>query len=422
MSIIGQKILLDIDRKLRKSTEEAYRPHLDKQITILDLSYAALKASFDPSGEDTYTRVNYTTTLDLLRSSPNVRIERSLKSASSFIKDPDKRYDKCVFVEDPTYGVFLIGSNFTKLQRTISSALKGIDSIFGRVRDSGVIQTNVRHISSGTYSFTRSPLQVKILDILTSVPTRLRDPIEAELNKIYNSHTGNIEYSFKRPEVAKAITRNFGTLSVVVTLHTTEKSSSLARIEKEVETSIRRLLENTYFREQILGPKDSGSILKDIEHMLVSTLKTGKSESIKIGKQSTEKLKGRSSSSKTSGISAAKLRDTSGHFTNLVKLQDLINISLHDQIQKNMGNGNSTSILNYRTGRFAKSAKVEKMSMSREGNLTAFYTYMKYPYQTFEPGYAQGIPTSRNPRVLISKSIREVASKLIINKLKASII
>ena len=76
------------------------------------------------------------------------------------------------------------------------------------------------------------------------------------------------------------------------------------------------------------------------------------------------------------------------------------------------------NILNYRTGRFAESAKVTSISQ-RQGLITAFYTYMKNPYQTFEPGFKQGSPASRSPKLLISKSIREIVANKVSNKLRA---
>ena len=84
-----------------------------------------------------------------------------------------------------------------------------------------------------------------------------------------------------------------------------------------------------------------------------------------------------------------------------------------------MGDGSSKRILNYRTGRFAESAKVETMSQSRQGMITAFYSYMKNPYQTFEPGFKQGSPKTRDPKLLISQSIREIAATRVGNQLRA---
>ena len=84
-----------------------------------------------------------------------------------------------------------------------------------------------------------------------------------------------------------------------------------------------------------------------------------------------------------------------------------------------MGSGTEKRILNYRTGRFAGSAKVESMSQSRQGMITAFYSYMKNPYQTFEPGFRQGSPKTRDPKLLISQSIREIAATRVGNQLRA---
>ena len=104
---------------------------------------------------------------------------------------------------------------------------------------------------------------------------------------------------------------------------------------------------------------------------------------------------------------------------NLTSLQSLINSHLQNVISANMGDGSSKRILNYRTGRFAASAKVETMSQSRQGMITAFYSYMKNPYQTFEPGFKQGSPKTRDPKLLISQSIREIAATRVGNQLRA---
>ena len=95
------------------------------------------------------------------------------------------------------------------------------------------------------------------------------------------------------------------------------------------------------------------------------------------------------------------MRTTSGQFTSLVSLQNLLNQGLASQIQKNMGKGDRRDILNYRSGRFAESAKVETMSQSREGMITAFY---------------------RDPKLLISKSIREIGATMVGNRMRAVLV
>ena len=97
----------------------------------------------------------------------------------------------------------------------------------------------------------------------------------------------------------------------------------------------------------------------------------------------------------------------------------LINQHLQNVISANMGDGSQRNILNYRTGRFAGSTKVESMSQSRAGMITAFYSYMKNPYATFAEGGKQENPRTRNPKLLISKSIREIAMGKVGNRLRA---
>jgi hypothetical protein len=51
--------------------------------------------------------------------------------------------------------------------------------------------------------------------------------------------------------------------------------------------------------------------------------------------------------------------------------------------------------------------------------ITAFYSYMKNPYATFSGGGQQQYPRSRDPKLLISKSIREIAATQVGNRLRA---
>lgn len=137
-------------------------------------------------------------------------------------------------------------------------------------------------------------------------------------------------------------------------------------------------------------------------------------ESKRITTTTKSSVKNTDSSTK---VKAPKQKIPSIKSTSLVNLDSLlayINANLHEQLRKNM----RSPALNYQTGRFASSAKVEKMSESRNGMITAFYSYMKNPYQTFEPGFKQG-SEKRNPKTLISKSIREIAAQQVGNRLRA---
>ena len=69
--------------------------------------------------------------------------------------------------------------------------------------------------------------------------------------------------------------------------------------------------------------------------------------------------------------------------------------------------------LENRSGRFAESVKVTEITQTRKGYPSVGYTYRRDPYQIFETGtgkepWADG---SRDPRELIDKSIREIATQ-----------
>lgn len=120
--------------------------------------------------------------------------------------------------------------------------------------------------------------------------------------------------------------------------------------------------------------------------------------------------------------SKQRLKTTRGQFYSLVKLKDLLNSMLNQKIRENMGDGSRRDILNLRSGRFAGSVKVENVTQSREGMITAFYTYMKNPYATFSEGGKQQYPKSRDPKLLIAKSIRDIAATKVANRLRAVVV
>ena len=111
------------------------------------------------------------------------------------------------------------------------------------------------------------------------------------------------------------------------------------------------------------------------------------------------------------------IRNLRGQFASQTNLFALITALLPAAIEANM----KTPNLNYRTGRFAESVELKSLQLSRDGSITAFLTYMKYPYETYEPGFARAY-LNKYPSSLIDQSVREVASKLVSNRLRTVII
>lgn len=83
-----------------------------------------------------------------------------------------------------------------------------------------------------------------------------------------------------------------------------------------------------------------------------------------------------------------------------------MNARLPEVVAKNMRKPG----LEYQSGRFAKSVKITDVMLTPKGFPSVGYTYMLYPYQTFEPGFAQG-NLEKDPRTLIDRSIREIAAQ-----------
>lgn len=203
------------------------------------------------------------------------------------------------------------------------------------------------------------------------------------------------------------------------------------KLSKEAQANLDRILKNVEVMEKIISSPGSRAIPEHVGYLISCTLQGIKAKQETSAAKVTGKLLD-SKATKATGkriqvvntkikvVSKAKaIRTVQGKFYSLASLQLLINSQLQDVISANMGSGDSRNTLNYRTGRFAASASVTKMSQSREGMITAFYTYMKNPYQTFEPGFKQGSPKTRDPKLLIGRSIRDIAATKVANTLRA---
>ena len=145
-------------------------------------------------------------------------------------------------------------------------------------------------------------------------------------------------------------------------------------------------------------------------------LKMAKDANIKGKTSRTKSLKDRSKASqmKIIGAKAAssykakagttRANENSKTAESPIALRNILNEYLPQTVAKNMG----SPALNFRTGRFANSARVENLAIGPRGGLHIDYTYMREPYETFEPGGKQG-SSQRDPKKLIGGSIRELA-------------
>lgn len=101
-------------------------------------------------------------------------------------------------------------------------------------------------------------------------------------------------------------------------------------------------------------------------------------------------------------------KEKSTNTTDLNSLLNFLNSKMHDKIRENMGKGGSKQVLNYKTGRFAKSAKIQSLyEVNEKGAIGAQVKYMRYPYGVFEPG-GRLHKAGRDPHRIFGRSIRQI--------------
>lgn len=109
-----------------------------------------------------------------------------------------------------------------------------------------------------------------------------------------------------------------------------------------------------------------------------------------------------------------KLHQKTNAGPSLFSLAVLINAKLPETVAKNMG----FPKLVWRKGRFAESVQVMNVIKTPKGFPSFEYTYQRDPYQVFEVGIGKKpwSTINRDPKKIISKSIREIAATFAIGR------
>lgn len=131
---------------------------------------------------------------------------------------------------------------------------------------------------------------------------------------------------------------------------------------------------------------------------------------VKGKKGKTRKSKARKPNSKVL-LAARSGNRTSTKGQSPIALLTLINKVLPRELMKNMTGVYPRSLEN-RTGRFRQSAQVTQVIPFPQ-SVEIQYTYMKDPYEVFEPGSGNPLAsTGRDPRRIIGGTIREIAQEM----------
>lgn len=199
--------------------------------------------------------------------------------------------------------------------------------------------------------------------------------------------------------------------------------------ERWIVDTVREFFELSVQNNTLVNMEGSPSLKETIEIVTLDTLVGKKKQKgVKVTrrvnkkkdtkrKSVTTKSKKVTNKAKTNAPKRGKApirakKKTKENVISFPKIFAILKSRINAVVAKNMG----SPALNYRTGRFAASVDIIEVSPTAQGFPSVGYTYMKRPYQTFEPGFLQGSP-DRDPRKLIDMSIREIASQLAIGRL-----
>ena len=166
--------------------------------------------------------------------------------------------------------------------------------------------------------------------------------------------------------------------------------------------------------EKTLRQKALGAF-KGVENTTVTSKKTTKKNAkntrTKVNpKKSQSVRRGKRKITGKSRVAAGKISAAS----QATYIMTELNKKLPSKVRDNM----QAPALENRTGRFANSVKVTDIVQTPKGYPSIGYTYQKDPYEVFEMGNKGNWATpERDPRKLIDRSIRELATEIMLGRL-----
>ena len=160
--------------------------------------------------------------------------------------------------------------------------------------------------------------------------------------------------------------------------------------------------------QRMFPHKSNPDMRLKVNKALLKTLKIPTTKSGKVAsKKAKGKVSGRRNRKRPPAVVTSRVEQKAG--TNPMALKALINELLPRAVAQNM----ISPALQYRTGRFANSVRVDNITQGpRGGNKMIEASYMNNPYETFARG-GKMYTSQRDPERLIRKSVRQVASGII---------
>ena len=343
-------------------------------------------------------------------------------------------FDKLKKLYTSELNTFVLGLNeFLKAQysRRLNKAIK--DGYFNKEQNR-YIQTGIKEgkeeIERGSDLFEGGHMEgAGILE------SRVRDAIDTAINKNYTSKA-NREVLLSNLEalgINLTLVRDDSTEDFTFTAESLmgnqkagfESFKAKQDLLKQLRAAIERLNDKT----PIAGLKGSDSAVQRYEKKATKAIlkefkkkkgvTTSKEPKIKNSRRhSTSKKTSKVKKSTVAALGKATVPKTKFPVAKAQKSPysiasyiGIFNQQLPGVVAKNM----IPPALQYQTGRFASSVRVTDITQTAQGFPSIGYTYMRNPYETFEPGNRQGT-IDRDPRRLIDKSIREIATQFAIGR------
>ena len=326
----------------------------------------------------------------------------------------------------------LFSDSKDKLGNSPKSLVKAyLDKNFGVLQNIGHIEIDVLSSKSGSSEVKRGLVSPRLLQALLEWP---KDAKVDRLVRTFSKETGQAE---TRIIVRKKFNNTKLVLEMLIESgimigSLESQAENLAKAPKEAKFGIGKALTKRIRETKglLLDLVTSKTLRQYLYEDLKSHMMTGKpsgnynSSTTIVEKTKVTRSKTKVQLPSVNAIAAnlPVLSRSAQSVTNLTSLQVLLQSAIADTIKKNMGKGNRRDILNLRSGRFAESVKIQSISRGRSGMLSVYYNYMKYPYATFSAGGKQSNPRTRDPKLLISGSIREIAQKSVSDRMRAILV
>lgn len=441
--------LQKLHQELSVSSSTYRKMIVDTQWHTFKVSHASIKAAtskefkkykITPSSEqlaaiDTAAQTAYTSILDrvkLIKKDPQVMIDRNTTYLNS------KRL-RLVFITygepmEKAYRAQLDPSvTFDRLKIVYKEALQKYFDELQRITDNAIAKYNTKSGRLNKVKTVGKFFHLGHLDTMGVAETQFRDGLANAFEDLPLEEHGNITSLLEKAGVDLSFQRLDDKDMMIVQIESASDNMSRGGIsgnqKKKLLAALRTAM--TKFDPMTVSGSDTPKQrkLKQLTNKLVKPFAAKKSKNIKTStkavplKKSASKKQTLNTSSKSSkGRDRVKVGQIAVASKKRPKRNDnpassplhmmvAINKRLPQVVAQNM----QSPHLNYQTGRFAESVRVTDVVKTPKGFPSVGYTYAKFPYQTFEAGYAQA-DLGLDPRKLIDKSIREIATELAIGR------